>query len=114
MSRHGLVGVRKRVDEEVMGGFDDRERNLEDRWLLIFQKALGNTYFQKREERGLTYKSGGRRTQVDYILWRQCNLKEIEDCKVVTGECVARQHQMCRIILVVRNSKRVKVEQRMK
>lgn len=31
----------------------------------------------------VTYKSGGRSAQVNYILWRHCDLKEISDCKVV-------------------------------
>ncbi|MCI4382172.1 hypothetical protein PGIGA_G00260710 [Pangasianodon gigas] len=56
--------------------------------------AVVNTYFQKREEHRVTYKSGGRSTQVDYILCRRGNLKEISDCKVVVGESVARQHRM--------------------
>ncbi|KAF7649691.1 hypothetical protein LDENG_00137530 [Lucifuga dentata] len=60
--------------------------------------------------------SGGRSTQVDYILYRRCNLKEISDCKVVVGESVARQHRMvvCRMTLVVRKMKRTKAEQRTK
>lgn len=34
----------------------------------------------------LTYKNGGRSTQVDYILCRRGNLREDSDCKVVIGE----------------------------
>ncbi|KAK3522272.1 hypothetical protein QTP86_000580 [Hemibagrus guttatus] len=74
--------------------------------------AVVNTYFQKREEHRVTYKSGGRRTQVDYILCRRGNLKEISDCKVVVGESVARQHRMvvCRMTLLVCKTKRSKIE----
>ncbi|KAK3517536.1 hypothetical protein QTP70_012618 [Hemibagrus guttatus] len=74
--------------------------------------AVVNTYFQKREEHRVTYKSGGRRTQVDYILCRRGNLKEISDCKVVVGESVARQHRMvvCRMTLMVCKKKRSKIE----
>ncbi|KAK3516882.1 hypothetical protein QTP70_028199, partial [Hemibagrus guttatus] len=66
----------------------------------------------KREEHRVTYKSGGRRTQVDYILCRRGNLKEISDCKVVVGESVARQHRMvvCRMTLMVCKKKRSKIE----
>ena len=53
-----------------------------------------NNYIQQREEHRLMCKSGGRNTQVDYILYRRCNLNEIGSCKVVTGENLARQHQM--------------------
>ncbi|KAK3557079.1 hypothetical protein QTP70_024758 [Hemibagrus guttatus] len=54
-------------DEEVMGKFGVKERNLEGQVVVDFAKkmdiAVVNTYFQKREEHRVTYKSGGRRTQ---------------------------------------------------
>ncbi|MGL4897557.1 MAG: hypothetical protein ACRC31_03910, partial [Cetobacterium sp.] len=53
------------------GRFGVRERNNEGQMVVDFAKrmemAVVNTYFQKREEHRITYKSGGRRTQVDYI-----------------------------------------------
>ncbi|XP_067349374.1 uncharacterized protein [Channa argus] len=80
------------------------------------EMAVVNTFFQKRQEHRVTYKSGGRSTQVDDILCRRCNLKEISDCKVLVGESVARQHRMvvCKMMLVVRKMKRTKAEQRTK
>ncbi|KAK3530280.1 hypothetical protein QTP86_022437 [Hemibagrus guttatus] len=80
------------------------------------QRGLVNSYFQKREEHRVTYKSGGRRTPVDYILCRRGNLKEISDCKVVVGESVARQHRMvvCRMTLMVCKTKRSKIEKKTK
>ncbi|KAK3548214.1 hypothetical protein QTP70_005159 [Hemibagrus guttatus] len=54
-------------DEEVMGKFGVKERNLEGQMLVDFAKRMDmgvvNTYFQKREEHRVTYKSGGRSTQ---------------------------------------------------
>ncbi|KAK3537369.1 hypothetical protein QTP70_008822 [Hemibagrus guttatus] len=65
-NRH--VGEGNTGDEEVMGKFGVKERNLEGQMVVDFAKrmdmAVVNTYFQKREEHRVTYKSGGRRTQV--------------------------------------------------
>ena len=74
---NGHVGEGNRGD----GGFTTR-----------MEMAVLNTYFKKREEHRVTYKSGGRSTQVDYIVCRRAYLKEIGDCKVIAGDNVAKQH----------------------
>ena len=53
---------------------------------IRMEMSVLNTYFKKREGHRLTYKSGGRSTQVDYIMCRRAHLKEIGNCKVIAGD----------------------------
>ena len=58
------------------------------------------------------YKSGGNSTQVDYVMCRRRNLKEMCDCKVILNEYVAKQHHMmvCKMVLMVKKKKSEKVK----
>ena len=42
----------------------------------------------------ITYKSGNRRTTIDYILVKRTDLKAAKDCKVIPGESIAMQHRI--------------------
>ena len=92
----GHVGEGYKGDKEVIGEYGIRERNIEEQIIVDFAKRMGmtvvNSCFTKKEEHRVAYKSGGRFTQVDYILWQRGRLKETGDCKVVAGENVAKQH----------------------
>ena len=74
--------------------------------------AIVNTYFKKKDEHRVTYKSGEKSTQVDYVMCRRRNLKEMCDCKVILNECVAKQHRMvvCKMVLMVKKKKAEKIK----
>ena len=77
--------------------------------------AIVNTYFKKDEHR-VTYKSGGKSTQVDYVMCRRRNLKEMCDCKVIINECVAKQHRMmvCKMALMMKKKNAENVKPKMR
>ncbi|KAK3506129.1 hypothetical protein QTP70_002328 [Hemibagrus guttatus] len=58
---NGHVGEGNTGDEAVIGKFEVKERNLEGQMVVDFAKRMDmgvvNTYFQKREEHRVTYKS---------------------------------------------------------
>ena len=95
---NGHVGVGNNGDEDVMGRHGMGERNDEGQAVVDFAKrmelVISNTLFQKKLGHKITYSSGGRNTQVDYILLRRRRLKECSDTKVIIGESVAKQHRL--------------------
>ena len=108
---NGHVGKGNIGDEEIMGRYGAGTKNKEGLMVVDFAKridlAIINTYFKKKDEHRVTYKSGGKSTQVDYVMCRRRNLKEMCDCKVIVNECVAKQHRMvvCKIALMVKKKK---------
>ena len=117
---NGHVGEGNGGNENMMGRYGDKTRNAEGRRVVDFatrlEMAVLNTHFKNREEHRVTYKSGGRSTQVDYIVCRMAYLTEIGDCKVIAGDNVDRQHRLlvCRMTLETKKQKIVKTEPRIK
>ena len=70
--------------------------------------AIVNTYFKKKDEHMMTYKNGGKSTQVDYVICRSKDLKEMCNCKVMVNDCVAKQHRIvvCKMALVAKKKNR--------
>ena len=95
---NGHVGEGNNGDEECMGRHGLGKRNNEGQAVVDFAKrrelAITNTYFVKKPAHRVTYSSGGRSSQVDYIMVRRQRIKEVVDTKVVVGESVAKQHRI--------------------
>ena len=95
---NGHVGESQIGFERWHGGFSVGERNEEGEKILhlaqAFDLAIVNTFYCKRREHLLTYKSGGKATVIDYKMVRRENLRELKNGKVIPGESVATQHRM--------------------
>ena len=117
---NGHVGKGNIGDDEIMWRYGAGTRNKEGSMVVDFGKRMDlvivNTYFKKKHEHRVMYKSGEKSTQVDYVMWRRRNLKEMCDCKVILNECVAKQHRMviCKMVLMVKKKKTEKVKPKMR
>ena len=113
---NGYVGEGNIGDEEIMGRYGAGTRNKEGSMIVHFSKRMDlvivNTNFKKKDEHRVTYKIGGKTTQVDYVMCRRRNLKEMCYCKVIVNECVAKQHRMvvCKMALMMKKKKAEKVK----
>ena len=78
--------------------------------IITVKKDIALNVFD--DEHRVTYKSGGKSTQVDNVMCRRRNLKEMCDCKVIVDKCVAKQHRMvvCKMALMVKKKKAEKVQ----
>ena len=108
---NGHVGEGNIADKEILGRYGAGTRNKEGSMIVDFAKRMDlvivNTYFKKKDEDRVTYKSNGKSTQVDYAMCSRRNLKKICNCKIIVNECVAKQHHMmvCKMDLMVKKKK---------
>ncbi|RZB81212.1 LINE-1 retrotransposable element ORF2 protein isoform B [Glycine soja] len=107
---NGHVGSVDRGFEGVHGGFGLGEMNGDGKSILEFSEALdlsiANTWFKKREEHLITYKSGGTCSQIDFFLIRKSDRKYCLNCKVIPGESLTTQHRV--LVMDVRIRDRAK------
>ena len=66
-----------------------------------YDLALLYTFFEKKEEHLIRFKSRGNRSVLDYIAIRRNHLGKVRNCKVVPGESLAAQHRLLIADLVV-------------
>ncbi|XP_045454524.1 craniofacial development protein 2-like [Melitaea cinxia] len=103
---NGHVGRMNDGYERVHGGRGHGVRNRDGEALLeaalAFDLAIANTFYQKREQHLVTYRSGLHSTQIDYILLRRNRLKSAKDCKVIPSESLVSQHRLLLLDLTLR------------
>ena len=107
---NGHIGTSNRVISRIHGGLGMGDRNEEGETIidfaLAFDMALVNTFFTKKEY--VTYRSGGKESQIDFILCRRKHLREAIDCKVINGEYVSTQHKLLVTDLKIRRENKGK------
>ncbi|XP_072389606.1 uncharacterized protein [Diabrotica undecimpunctata] len=54
-----------------------------------WDSAAVNTFFIKTEDQYVTYSSDETESQINFVLCRRSQLKDVKNCKVIKGECVA-------------------------
>ena len=87
---NGHVGSDRIGYEEVHGGHGVEAPNEDGIKVLEFATAnqirILNTSYQKRKNHLVTYSSGGRETQIDYIMLMKEHANECRNCKVLPSE----------------------------
>ncbi|XP_064093853.1 uncharacterized protein LOC135206366 [Macrobrachium nipponense] len=90
---NGHVGNEKEAIGQVHGGHGTGERKPEGEsvvdFAISFDMAIANSFFTKRREHLITYRSGGRCSQIDYFLYKRIKLVEVKNCKVIPDDHVA-------------------------
>ena len=61
--------------------------------------------FQKRKNHLVTHSSGGRETQIDYIILRKEHASECRNCKVLPSEAIATQRRILIADLLVKRTR---------
>ena len=101
---NGHIGASNDLFEDIQGRFAYGTRNEDGLRVLEYAKSLdliiANSLFQKRESHLITYYSGERKTQIDYILTRRSQRRDVIDCKVIPSVTVNSQHRP--VIAVIR------------
>ena len=93
---NGHIGYNRESIGRIHGGHGMGERNEEGEMILdfavAFDMAINNTFFTS--DSYATYSSGGRQTQIDFLMYKRDHLTEVKNCKVFKGESVSTQHRL--------------------
>ena len=112
---NGHVGISREAIERIHGGWGVGEKNGERErvtdFAMAFDLSIVNTFFEKIPNHIVTYKSGGRESQIDFLMCRRQQLNEVKNGKVINGERVAAQHRVLVLDWEIKCSKKRVPEQ---
>ena len=95
---NGHIGVDSDGYDAAHRGFSFGERNNGGVSVLDFAVAyellVVNSFFKKKEDHLVTFKSGSLKTQIDYFLTRVDSRRFCKDCKVIPSEYLGTQHRL--------------------
>jgi len=95
---YGHIGRRRDGYETIHESFGYCERNSGGVSILDFAVAyellIVNSYFKKKEEYLIMFKSGNTRTQIDFFLMRANSRRLCRDCKITPSKCLATQQRL--------------------
>ena len=91
------IGKQQQGEEESVGRFGYGERNIEGKeWVHLASRnglAVAQTYCEKRPSHKITFSSGGRKSEIDWLVMKRTQRWRVKDCKVIAGEHVTTQHK---------------------
>ena len=90
---NGHVGKAPKGFNGVHGECGFGSRNADEIRILDLC-AITNTYFTKPDSYLVTYRSGNSCTQVDYILTKRSDLKQVQNVKGIGDEKCVAQHKL--------------------
>lgn len=107
---NGHIGRGSDVLSRIHGGHHFGDANEEGERVMDFALSndliICNTIFKKRAEHLITYKSGNRTSQIDFMFYRRRDRVEIRNCKVIPGDHVTAQHRLVILDLQIKVTQR--------
>jgi len=61
---------------------------------VAYDLLVVNSFFKKKEDHLVTFRSGSLRTQIDFFLTRADSRRLCKDCKVIRSEYIGSQHRL--------------------
>jgi len=72
---------------------------------VTYDLLVVNSFFKKKEDHLVTFKSGSIKIQTDYFLIGTDNRRSCKDCKVIPSEYLETQHKLLVLDVVLKCSK---------